>query len=534
MAAPDTDTPTPAPESVNRVIRVTPGQKVTVKFPGDLFRHNDWQMPNPQFPFPYRHGNTVKILIDGPSTFLDMARAVRNTSGVEDFIFLLGWSFVDDFPLDAADPTSTALSLFTSATTRGVQVRVMLWRQIFQDIPGSALPDQQHPEIAELGFTLQARNGPQVSRINSLPQGLDVAGKPIFGANGGAILDGFHQFVASHHQKVLLVRTAQTLFAYCGGIDINADRMQPNVQASSIQNGNPQHDVHCRIEGPATLDLLRVFVQRWRAHPLSPRIDTTKGGLRDFLFNPTIASVPSGGQHTVRVVQTTNPVRAVPGRAPVPIGSGERGCEELLKDAIGRARRFIYVEDQYLVSVDIALTLSKQLPHLAHLTIVIPDGRITKVPQRFVRRGIFLGIIGFGTDKKVRVFCRTGPAPSLPLDQPHSYVHAKTWIFDDEFAIIGSANCNRRGMLHDTEVGVGIFDVSSDPMQKDFARRLRIKLWAEHLNLAPKDLDDGVAAGAFWEPPLPAGATVFPYNNANGKDGPLDLIADWDKYVDPP
>ena len=40
------------------------------------------------------------------------------------------------------------------------------------------------------------------------------------------------------------------------------------------------------------------------------------------------------------------------------------------------------------------------------------------------------------------------------------YVHSKTWVIDDEFAIVGSANCNRRGYTHDSEASVGVYAVS--------------------------------------------------------------------------
>ena len=45
-----------------------------------------------------------------------------------------------------------------------------------------------------------------------------------------------------------------------------------------------------------------------------------------------------------------------------------------------------------------------------------------------------------------------------PPTAPHSYVHAKVWIFDDQFAVIASVNTNRRSWTHDSEVAAGISD----------------------------------------------------------------------------
>ena len=54
------------------------------------------------------------------------------------------------------------------------------------------------------------------------------------------------------------------------------------------------------------------------------------------------------------------------------------------------------------------------------------------------------------------------------------YVHSKATIVDDRWATIGSANLNSRGMSHDAELNLSILD-------SDFARALRMMLWAEHL-----------------------------------------------------
>ena len=45
--------------------------------------------------------------------------------------------------------------------------------------------------------------------------------------------------------------------------------------------------------------------------------------------------------------------------------------------AIAAARRFIYIEDQYLVNPEASEALIRAIPHIAHLTILIPHSDIS-------------------------------------------------------------------------------------------------------------------------------------------------------------
>src|SRR5207245_3516278 len=91
---------------------------------------------------------------------------------------------------------------------------------------------------------------------------------------------------------------------------------------------------------------------------------------------------------------------------------------------------------------------------------------------------------------------------------PHTYVHSKIWIFDYHFAIIGSANCNRRSWTHDSECDIGTCDQGSGTDLR-MAQRLRIRLWAEHLALHPLNVIDEAATANLWLPnSLPVRARV--------------------------
>jgi hypothetical protein len=84
------------------------------------------------------------------------------------------------------------------------------------------------------------------------------------------------------------------------------------------------------------------------------------------------------------------------------------------------------------------------------------------------------------------------------------YTHSKTWIFDDEFLITGSANCNRRGYSHDSELNIGVYD-----QNKMFVKDLRKRIWKRRLNaegitrspIQDNELSDFLSASKFWEYP---------------------------------
>jgi len=81
----------------------------------------------------------------------------------------------------------------------------------------------------------------------------------------------------------------------------------------------------------------------------------------------------------------------------------------------------------------------------------------------------------------------------------HTYVHSKAWVFDDELAVIGSANCNRRGWESDSEVDAFIFDdAAPSGGALTFAQQFRRDLWAEHLGVPASSVVDGVASAGLW------------------------------------
>jgi phosphatidylserine/phosphatidylglycerophosphate/cardiolipin synthase-like enzyme len=414
----------------------------------------------------------------------DISAATTN----QHYIYLLGWWLTDNFPIQEGN-TTTINRLFSAASRRNVQMRAMLWQQ------------------------WRSKNRAEVDRINALP-------------NGAAIRDNLTLNYGSHHQKVLVVNGSDGLIAFCGGIDINPDRLYEKgnrYNRNGDTKGAPLHDVHYRIRGPAAEELLYVFVQRWQDHEDHVALDRRKGTLRG-RPNPNANPIP-GASKWVQIGRTYgngakragirgNRLLQTFGYSFAP--KGEQTAGRMIVRGILQAEQFIYVEDQYFVDttpnlagldVRAALIFALKKPTFQHLTVLIPHPAITTMPQGNLRKRDLInalrGVPGVNP-AKVRVF------NLVPQGNPYTYIHSKTWIFDDQYAIVGSANCCRRSFTHHSEVVAGVCD-QGDGRSLWFPHILRMRLWAEHLNVSANVVKDPIASAGLWNNP-PAGAHIGPYD----------------------
>jgi phosphatidylserine/phosphatidylglycerophosphate/cardiolipin synthase-like enzyme len=507
----------PPERLVTRTAQIGLGVANTLRVPGDAFSDdtNAWFASGAGLPL-LRQDNQVKYMIDGSETFREMAAVIRTATGAGHFIYLSNWWVDDGFELLIDEPGMNLRTLLAQASTDGVMVRAMFW-------------DQQ--------FSLQ--NNAEASRINALPNGAAIVDAR--GNEEIPILEDIIPFhYGSQHQKILCVMGEHGLVTFCGGIDFNPDRIQ------SSGHGAPLHDVHCRIRGPAAADVLQTFIQRWNDHVDGqrhnrPRNQGGKGPL--IVLNQLPASA---GPQVVQIGRTFG--RSNYGFAP----HGETTAREMIRRAIRNAKRYIYTEDQYFVGnpeVQADLIHALQQNHIRHLTILLTHWRISDLPLVQRHRREFIGALRRAGGDRVRVFALR---PQGSNDQEfaggriaHTYIHAKIWIIDDEFAAIGSVNTNRRSWSHDNEIVAGIYDTSNDNiLTYRLAHWLRIELWKEHLNLQTvegnAELSDGVASAIHWLKP-PAGARVQPYNENEAGDQhipvpiiglPLELLL-YDSVIDP-
>ena len=147
--------------------------------------------------------------------------------------------------------------------------------------------------------------------------------------------------------------------------------------------------------------------------------------------------------------------------------------------AARRARRLIYVEDQYFWGNEIASTFLDSLVENTglHLVCVLPlypdlEGS-SRTPQLL------------GRQRAIRDLMEAAPgrvaAYGLENEQGTPiYVHAKLCVVDDAWATTGSDNFNRRSWTHDSELTAAIVD-RADGDRSPYAQSLRLRLAAEHL-----------------------------------------------------
>ncbi|MEP7059194.1 MAG: phospholipase D-like domain-containing protein [Actinomycetota bacterium] len=422
-------------------------------------------------------GNTVTPLIHGATYFARLLAAFAELRE-GDHVLLTDWRGDHDELLGPTGPTLGAA--LSDLARRGVQVRGMLWRS--------------HPRF--LGFHKE-KERELVGKVND--------------AGGTILLDERVRRGGSHHQKVVLLLhpgRPQVDVGFVGGIDLchgrrDDEHHQGDPQGEQLDPAYgphpPWHDIQAEVRGPVLSDLVETFRERWDdptplEHKNKVVARITAGG-RSEETNPGLLTAlgppphPAGGTHTVQVLRTYPAKR--PGYPFAP--DGERSIARIYAKALSRARSFIYVEDQYFWSEEIASLYEDALRRAPELRMIVvvprhPDrnGAFSGPANRLGQLAMLSRLADAGRDRVAIYDLENQQGTAI-------YVHAKVVVIDDTFAMIGSDNMNRRSWTHDSEVSIAVLDETrderapTDPARlgegaRRFARDLRLQLWREHLD----------------------------------------------------
>jgi phosphatidylserine/phosphatidylglycerophosphate/cardiolipin synthase-like enzyme len=438
----------------------------------------------------YTEGNSTRLLVHGAEYYPRLLACVNGLHDGE-WVHFTDWRGDPDERLDG--PGTEIARVLAGLAERGVHVRGLVWR---------SHADQAHFSEEE--------NLHLVETVNE--------------AGGQVLLDERVRRDGSHHQKLFVVRHPQRPdddVAFVGGIDLchgrgDDERHEGDPQAIDLDSRYgprpPWHDVQLEVRGPAVGDLAWTFRERWEdPTPLDHRnpwrahlARVAREPRRPDPMPPVPADPSAVGAHAVQVLRTYPAKRPAHRFAP----QGERSIARAYLKAFQRARRLVYVEDQYLWSGAAAGHLAEQLraePGL-HVVAVVPrypdrGGRLSGPPYRI------------GQQKAMELLHRAGGerVAFFDLEAPSGwpiYVHSKVCVIDDVWMIVGSDNLNIRSWTNDSELSCAVIDQHEDRREpadpagrgdgaRVIARETRLRLWREHLGRNEgddADLVDGVSA----------------------------------------
>ncbi len=461
---------------------------------------------------PWTLGNRVEALIHGATYFPRLLAELRDLRA-GDLVAFTDWRGDPEQLLDG--PGTELGEVLADAARRGVDVRGLLWRS--------------HPSRAHFNEEPNLHLGAKVNE-----------------AGGQVLLDERVKGPGCQHQKVVILlhrgRPERDL-AFVGGIDLCHGRGDgeehlgdPQVVDLDSRYGSrpPWHDAQLEVRGPAVGDLMLTFRERWEdptpldhRNPWRARLTRRIGQPRHPDPLPDALPDPGpAGPHAVQILRTYPSKRPRLPFAP----HGERSVARGYTKAFERARRLIYVEDQYLWSDEVARLLADALRRSPSLRViaVVPrypdqDGRVSGPPNRIGQQAA-MDLVKRAGGERVALYDLENEA-GTPI-----YVHAKVCVVDDVWASIGSDNLNRRSWTHDAELTAAVLDPNRDRRAPEdpaglgdgarvFARELRLRLWREHLGRTAGDDGDLVDPDKGFHAWREQAATLEAWHRG-GKAGP--------------
>jgi phosphatidylserine/phosphatidylglycerophosphate/cardiolipin synthase-like enzyme/uncharacterized membrane protein YdjX (TVP38/TMEM64 family) len=306
--------------------------------------------------------------------------------------------------------------------------------------------------------------------------------------------DGAHPVGASHHQKVVIIDDA---LAFVGGLDF----AQCRWDTSRHEAGHPKrvlndegpcrpfHDVQLMASGPLASALGELARDRWHTATGRTLASSEQGRLEDLWPQ---ASKPEMSNVAVAIART----------AP---SFGERASigevEALFLDSLNKARRYVYIETQYLTSRTVADCLAARLqdPQGPEIVMVLhpnSDGWLEQHTMDVLRGRVLERLRAADRFRRLNL-----NYPRIPELQGQCIsMHSKVCIIDDDFVRVGSANLSNRSMGFDTECDLAI-ESSGDPVVQRAIAAFRHTLLGEHLDVSPDEVarelgKDGSLIGA--------------------------------------
>ncbi|HSL91087.1 MAG TPA: VTT domain-containing protein [Candidatus Limnocylindrales bacterium] len=345
-------------------------------------------------------------------------------------------------------------------------------------------------------------------------------------------LDGNHPVGGSHHQKIAAIDDA---IAFAGGLDLTEYRWDtpehrvpdPRRVTFGGESYPPFHDVMMAVEGEAAAALGDLFRERWRraTGKRLRRPARLEGDPWPPDLVPNLENVRVGIARTVPAMGDGPEVREV---------------ETLFLDSIAAARRFLYIENQYLTSHSIGTAIAARLqeedgPEIVIILPRVSSGIFEETAMGVLRYRLLRRLRAADHSGKLAVYC---PVPEGDPDGTVT-VHSKVMIVDDALVRVGSANLTNRSMGLDTECDLAV-ESGGDAKIEESIAALRSRLVGEHLGVDPGQVaqflaDRGSLIGTI-EALRGPGRTLIPLTGEvpewQDRLLPETVLLDWERPVD--
>ncbi|XP_071691946.1 phospholipase D alpha 1 [Rutidosis leptorrhynchoides] len=483
----------------------------------------------------------------------DVFDAITNA---KHFIYITGWSVYTEITLirdsrrQKPGGDVTLGELLKNKAGEGVKVLMLVWddRTSVDVLKKDGLM-ATHDEDTENFF-----QGSEV-HCNLCPRNPD---------DGGSFIQDLQiSTMFTHHQKIIVVDSPmpngdserRRVVSFVGGIDLcdgrydspfhslfrtldtahHDDFHQPNYPDGSITKGGPRepwHDIHSRLEGQIAWDVLFNFEQRWKKQG-GKNVLVNFRELDDVIIPPSPVMFHDDQESwNVQLFRSIDGGAAFgfPDTPEEAAKSGlvsgkdniiDRSIQDAYIHAIRRAKKFIYIENQYflgssfgwqaddikvedvgalhLIPKELSLKIVSKIKAGEKFTVYVvvpmwPEGIPESASvqaildwQRRTMEMMYKDIIqalneqGLEEDPRdyLTFFClgnrevkKDGEYEPTEAPEPDSdykkaqearrfmiYVHAKMMIVDDEYIIVGSANINQRSMdgARDSEIAMGAY-----------------------------------------------------------------------------
>jgi phosphatidylserine/phosphatidylglycerophosphate/cardiolipin synthase-like enzyme len=487
--------------------------------------------------------NRVEVYDDNAAFFAAVLTDLRRARGPKHFFYFAGWWTDTYLPLGSPRPIATP--------PLAPPPRTPLLREILSalsaGLPGLPPPDmstsrgenQLGPQIA--GMVWQHKGQKDLAALPAIVLPTSIFGAPILSAintetvkfinslrgQNHVILDKEHRFAGSHHQKFVVILNEDGLVGYLGSSDFNPDRLfgagDQTAHHPTTTKGAPLNDVNVRVVGPAAVDLLRTFIDRWKLH-------SEGRGRRLLGENYVPISRPTGGGVIAQVSHTY-------GKG-YPFKNAVRTAADTQLKIIRAARQYLYYEDQYLIgTLELAAALSDRLRSNLDLIVVgvMASAAVADLPWVRERRSEFW--LPLVMTYPGRVILAEMLSTKGSDSGPGAYLHNKATIADDIVATVGSVNFSRRSATHDSEIQIALGgSTTTENGRSPLGREIRIRRWARHLGVSRERLMEIPDGLALWKR-LPLTALVrswTPTPNTMTAEERLIYRNSYDTLVDPP